>query len=339
MIKFAGKFMAKNIIKSRSTLVISLNIAIITFTSVPALALDGISRGQNIFLERGLQLQALSYICQNPSSIPFNPTRWEESNFTTIDIWDPFGYPVDLMQQSAPGIPWSTDNKYRGGDLYPVDLPYASSLVQVKFDDEQDITDPTYLQFLQSSMQSMNEKYPHVLTATNQYGGAHEIYEILNYMQFAKPDMLQFDTYPFDGQPRYSARTSRVGDLQCYYRDLASYRICAMAGNDGTGAKPIPFGVYTQTYILDGHMVSESENRFGSFSAWAFGAKMTEAFYYDRYIDESVSPLLFTVPGTDNPTPQFYMQAETNRQSLNIGPALVRLQTTDVRMKNGANSC
>ena len=38
---------------------------------------------------------------------------------------------------------------------------------------------------------------------------------------------------------------------------------------------------------------------------------------------------------TDNPTPQFYQVAETNRQSLNLGPGLVRLISTDARMKMG----
>jgi hypothetical protein len=44
---------------------------------------------------------------------------------------------------------------------------------------------------------------------------------------------------------------------------------------------------------------------------------------------------MFNGDGTDSPTATFDHLAETNRQSLNLGPALVRLITTDTRMIMG----
>jgi hypothetical protein len=63
---------------------------------------------------------------------------------------------------------------------------------------------------------------------------------------------------------------------------------------------------------------------------------VVNSFVYDNpQHDSLVVPVLFSGNGTASPTPQFYQVAETNRQSLNLGPALVRLISTDVRMKMG----
>ena len=93
----------------------------------------------------------------------------------------------------------------------------------------------------------------------------------------------------------------------------------------------------TQTYTKEGsleHVVSESEIRLNSFAGWAFGCKLSANFLY-QCRDVSCETVLFTGNGTSNPTPQFYQLAETNRISQNLGPALVRLISTDARMKMG----
>jgi hypothetical protein len=154
------------------------------------------------------------------------------------------------------------------------------------------------------------------------------------YMRRVQPDMLCFDTYPFNGNVAGGSPTA-------LYRDMQKYRLLGMAGNDGTGAKPVPVGLYTQTFTYSGvnnHIVSESEIRLNNFSAWAFGYKFADSFVYEASdADSSVTPVMFSGGGTASPTAQFYQVAETNRQSRNLGPALVRLINTSVQIKLGSH--
>jgi hypothetical protein len=150
-------------------------------------------------------------------------------------------------------------------------------------------------------------------------------------MQIAQPDMLMFDTYPFNGN-------LTGGSPTMFYEYMQKYRLLGLAGNDGTGAHPIPCALFTQNYTGEGmsHVTSESEVRLNEFAAWSFGYKFICAFLYGNpnYLDTITT--LFSNNGNDNyPTAQFYRVAETNRQSRNLGPALVRLISTDVRMVMG----
>ena len=139
--------------------------------------------------------------------------------------------------------------------------------------------------------------------------------------------MLCFDTYPFGGDVTGGSPTG-------YYADMQEYRKLGMAGNDGTGTRPIPVGFWTQT-VDKNHTVSESEIRLNNYSGWAFGYKFASAFLYQN---PTATRILFSDQGTNNPTPQFYQVAETNRQSLNLGPALVRLVSTGLCMKMGRHT-
>jgi hypothetical protein len=72
------------------------------------------------------------------------------------------------------------------------------------------------------------------------------------------------------------------------------------------------------------------------FAGWAFGYKFLDAHLYSNPNYKDSNTVLFSNNGNDNyPTAQFYQVAETNRQSRNLGPALVRLISTDVRMIMG----
>ncbi|MCH2131866.1 MAG: hypothetical protein MK179_22215, partial [Pirellulaceae bacterium] len=63
-------------------------------------------------------------------------------------------------------------------------------------------------------------------------------------------------------------------------------------------------------------------------------AKVKTNFIYD-WRASHLLPVLFNGQGTNSPTPLFHQVVETNRQSLNLGPALVRLVSTDVRFIDG----
>ena len=100
----------------------------------------------------------------------------------------------------------------------------------------------------------------------------------------------------------------------------------------------MPVGTYTQTFTYDGvlnHIVSESEVRLNNFAAWAFGCKLVCSYFYENRQTTIESSVMFDEDGTKNPTPVFYYVAETNRQSLNLGPALIRLKSHQVAMKMG----
>ena len=295
--------------------------------------------GHRVLVDRGLQLGALAFPDKTGS---FDETRWAESNFTTPDLQYPAYNPV-VMPPTPPGIPWSRwlhpENLDQLGfdpsnaELLPAEEPYASNLIRLQLKDEQDITDPAELATLKAAVGSLRAKYPDVVLHTNQGGGQHTVAELQNYMQQVRPDMLMFDTYPYDGNVVGGSPT----DL---YADLEKYRGLALAGNDGTGTEPIPFGRYIQTFtresVQNNHIVSESEIRLDQFSTWAFGAKLTDAFFYDSPQEGlGLTPVLFNGNGTGSPTLQFTQVAEANRQSLNLGTALVRLISTDVRMKMG----
>jgi hypothetical protein len=134
------------------------------------------------------------------------------------------------------------------------------------------------------------------------------------------------------------------------YRMLSTYRKLGLAGNDGTGREPIPFGHWIQSFNMKrdngpqsqafGYRMSESELRLDQFAGWAFGAKVATAFVYD---DPQGDPLITTFlldgpgPGA-KPTKSFYEMAKANRESRNLGPALIALHSTDVRMVKGPST-
>ena len=287
----------------------------------------GLDRGHRVLVERGLQLQAWAY----PGTTGyFDLVRWGESNFTTVGL---SGGGYGGVLPGPPGIPW-TRIMYLGGG-YPADLddvdispgehPYLSNLINLQVNDEQEINDPAELAQLAKIFANVRSLYPDVIMHTNQSGRQFSIGDLRNYMQQTQPDMLMFDDYPFtlDIHP--------FGIPPWIYGAMAKYRMLGLEGNDGTGNRPIPVGQYTQTYV-PGHIVSESEIRLNNFSSWAFGFKLVQSFIYDSNNGAGPLPAMFKGDGTKNPTPQFYYVAETNRQSLNLGPALVRLISTDVHV-------
>jgi hypothetical protein len=319
-----------------------------------ASALEGLSRGHNTLLQRGLQIQTLSFpgitpAGRNTGTAAFDPARWVESNFTAIHIWArTYGdaYPAAYLP-AAPGIPWGmTDYTYDVqayqadpvlvGNIEPTAYPYSSSLVSYQYGDEQNIADAIELAAVKAAMALFRVNQPNAIVYTNQWAGQASTAAMQNYMRQAQPDMLSFDAYPFNGSVVGGSPTA-------LYSELQRYRKLGLAGNDGTGSQPILTGLYTQTFTsagLNNHVVSESEIRLNQFSAWAFGYKFADSFVYERPLhDTTVTPVLFSDSGntTNSPTAQFYQAAETNRQSLNLGPALVRLISTDVRIKLGSH--
>src|SRR6185503_18169127 len=142
---------------------------------------------------------------------------------------------------------------------------------------------------------------------------------VATYMRESQPDMLVMDCYLW-----------RIGNIEGtghLLSDLQRYRRFALLGNDGSGKRPIPYGVFPQVFHGEGKWrdPSESELRMNHFAAWALGYTVTFVFTYNYG-----STGLFVGADTNRPTPMYHQLKEINRQGRNLGPALVRLVSNDV---------
>jgi len=288
-----------------------------------------LSRGHRILIERGLQLEATAHPDVTGN---FDPARWAESNFTTALFTAASMTPFNATNYPpAPGMPWSKiQYNVHTNLLFAGEDAYVPSLIRNQLGDEQDITVQANLDQAKDDFDRFHLEYPNVMVNTSQSAIVWTDAEMRNYMQFAGPDLLMSHRYDMSGDG--GSRTN-------FYEALAKYRMLSLEGNDGTGAEPIPFGFYIGTYNTvsnPGPLYSESQIRVKNFAPWAFGSKLLNSYVYEyRDSEHFFTSMFFNGPGTTSPTPQFYYAAETNRQSLNLGPALVRLISTDLHMDMG----
>jgi hypothetical protein len=292
-------------------------------------AMAKLSRGHYLLIEKGLQIQALVYprLEDNFAEVGLNLTQFAESNFTTVNFAR--NADVDLYLGDAVTSPcWS---RWAGltvlGDN---EIPYLDKMISVQYGDEWDVTVSEPQQIFSNWLSNMHNLYPDVILFTNQYGNQLSFEDLQTYMQATGPDLVCFDTYTFDGNLSGGSPTR-------LYNDMQKYRRLGLAGNDGTGAKPIPYALYTQTYINNNHTLSESEMYLNEFAAWAFGYKFITVYTYDAPASAYAgSSILFSGVGDGTPiTEKLNQIAEVNRQSLNLGSTLVRLLSTNVRMIMG----
>ena len=273
-----------------------------------------LSRGHQILIEKGFQVQAL--VASVPGGL--SDARWAESNFTSPML-------VGGITADSPPASGGLFGRFNlGVSSTPLMAGEdASQLLNLQFRDEQPLN-AANIQEAATVLSQWRSQYPQTLGFTNQYGYQELPATLRSYMQQAQPDMLMFDTYPFTG-------TIPNGGYHSWYRHLDKYRMLGLEGNDGTGNQPIPTGVFLQTWMPNDYVLSESEIRLNQFSAWAFGNKLATAFFYaDSEAFSGLQSAMFGGPGDQNPTPTFYQIAETNRQSVHLGPSLVRLVSTDV---------
>jgi len=293
----------------------------------PALLGAGpLDKGHRILLARGLQIQA--QVFWRPTG-RFDLARWRKANFTTVN-WQ---YSANLgMLGPAPGVPWGrwTDNEGRYDAPTGAERPYLPNFVSLQLSDEQNLNDPAVRAAAEDWFRRAQKNFPDTLLFTNQANSRVSEANMRLYMKTCRPDMLCFDTYPF-GRPRLTS--PRWGSPTVLYQDMAIYRKLALEGNDGTGRRPIPYGMYIQTFMFKPkwkRFPSESEMRVNQFAAWTFGMKFLAAFTYNAPMSKGISSNLFKGAGDSTPTGAFYQIAEINRQGRNLGNSLVRLLSTNV---------
>jgi hypothetical protein len=289
---------------------------------------DEVTPGHRILIKKGLQIQAQHFPAYEDTSVevPLNLDRFAESNFTTVN----FGYDPTYIGVShlgdAPGIPWGRWAN-QAMDIREDEWPYLSNMINFQYyDDAVDISNSTTLHAMKVWFENNRKRYPDVINNAD-VGGTKA------YVIAAQPDMLMTNSYPFENG------NLTGGSPTAWYASLQNLRLVGLAGLDGTGSQPIPYAYYLETYIRVGHTVSESEIRLNQFGLWAFGYKFASAFTYtDSHSTSENKSALFSSKDDSVPTNAFYQIAETNRQSRNLGPALVRLLSTDVRMIMGQHT-
>lgn len=314
--------------------VASLCIFAIGHAAPDAAGANTLGRGRQLLLNQGLQLQ--SFVYPYPDGSLIDVPLWRSANFTTFDI-NQWSSPA-LLSQLPAGTTWSRSyaiyypyTKYVSAD----ELPYANKLAMYLYEDEMSdaqLSDPARLSDMAATYADWRLRYPNAMVGSNFTATMPNAANLTNYMQVAKPDLLMFDYYPGD----YDFSTVERNN---WYSGMQRYRTAGLAGNDGTGTTPLAYGQYLRLYrtaTTIEPIPTESFVRLQQNASWAFGYTFANAFMYGSYSNAGVYSTMFTTADDSTPNAVFNYVKETNRQSRNLGPALVRLASTDVQMIQGS---
>lgn len=305
-------------------------------------ALSDLDRGHRLLLERGLQLQALIL-----DTGPLDLSTWADSNFTTANLW---ALPNMVTLGAAPGIPWA---RWFGGhevdvnpDLSPAEQPYLSNLVSVQLGDEQDLNNTEARQRTVDAFDFWRANYPGTIHMLSQQLKYMDV--LAPHMDAIQPDLVAGGSYRQNNQEIFLGEPiRRGGSPQKMYKEMLSLRAVCLEGHAGSASQPIPYGVFTQLFYQSSDsdyakIVSESQMRLQAMASWAAGCKWTCGFIYNNVPGPGgphASDLLPVIFGEGGdwyaPTDRFAIIRQLNFESLNLGPALLRLLSTDVRMVRG----
>ena len=312
---------------------VSVSCALIFWCFTRSATAADLSLGRQIILDRGLQIQSLGFVDSTPLA-PTSYSQWANANFTTFSSW----YDTNSEKKLVWTMPWSrwmrTDgtNPLTNNEMNQ----HLDELVSLQYGDElnQDLTgsiDATTLSTMASTYASWHSLYGNNFLAHTNFGANNasktmSASGLASYMAATNPDMLLFDAYP-----------RHFVTLTTWYTEMQKYRVAGLAGIDGTGNKPIPYGQYLDLYrtSYSASVPEESFVRMQESVSWAFGYTFVTAFVYNKPNNATVFPALFASDGDSNPTAVLGYVAEANRQGRNLGPALTRLTSTDIRMIPG----
>jgi len=281
-----------------------------------------VSKGHQILLKRGFQIQGLSINYDN-----FHLETFSNANYTAVTwLWD-----SDTSQHgSAPGFPWA---KWVGDEskMPPQgnETNFMSQLVALQLADEWNLNDDATRTRLVNWFSAVRNNFPNTILYHNSFGGQVGDTQLGDFYTRAHPDMLCFDTYPWHSDYDIN-RTNHTGAIVGgtpvhWYSELRRYREHARVAN-------IPFAIYRQTFHAvqdyDSQIFrdpSPSELRLNTFAALAFNAKMLIDFTYNTGASS-----LFTGPGGDSfPNALYTELQDANRRARNLGRALVCLKPVD----------
>lgn len=283
-----------------------------------------LTRGYRVLSEWGLSLQAWD----NFMGAYTDAATWEASNLTT-----PWGTQnIDAFPDQPFGLIGSgSDLPSEIAEIY---APYVDRLTTIQLGDEDYFSE----EWLEENGNFIRESWlylPSAVVHTNHWIGQIYGEEMERWVQEGRPDLLTWDTYHF-----YGSSYPGMGE-PFMLSNLQLYRQFALAGYDGEGNQPIPFGQYAQAFeTTPGYSLSESELRLYAFGTWTFGGRWLNLFAWNSWwVGGASSYILFdTFPNSD-PTPSFYEYADAMGESRHLSPALSALFSTDVVIVPGSHSC
>lgn len=251
----------------------------------------------------------------------FHLGTYSNANYSTINwLWDS----NPALHGPAPGYPWSRW-VYSETNMPPQgsEAPYLDQLVSLQLADEWDLNTDAVRTRAVNWFNAVRTNWPNTILYGNNWGGQVLDAPLADFIARAQPDMLCFDTYPW--QSVYTPNHDGApigGPPSAWYRELRRYRAWATTFN-------IPYAAYRQTFhaVQDYNSTvyrdpSPSELRLNTFAALAFDAKGLIDFTYNTGASS-----LFTSPGGDTYTNLLYgEQADINRRARNLGRALLRLR-------------
>lgn len=293
-----------------------------------------VSKGHQILLNRGLQLQGLS---QDDCYLHLD--TYSNANYTSIHwVNSPGAHSSrpDWMG-AAPGFAWSrwaADETQMPPQITPYggdETPYLSQLLALQLGDEWNLNDLTTRNRLVDWFNLVRTNWPNTILYHNNWGSQIGDAELAEFYTRAQPDLLCFDTYPWQAvwdinQPDHIG-AAIAGPPTGWYGDLRRYR-------DHAKGAGIPLGLYRQTFHAvqdyDQHVFrdpSQSELRLSTFAALAFNAKFLTDFIYNTGA-ASLFTKTFNGSGDSviNATNGLYAEmTDINKRAQNFGRALLQL--------------
>jgi hypothetical protein len=295
----------------------------------------GLSRGQRVLIDKGLQQQAWITTDQTGRYFP-SAQEWNNIHFTAPTYYEAPMY-NKAFHDALPGSQWSLAKAPFAGHLVsgPTSQEHflneqqranLSNLVSMQFGDEEDFS-ASVVKNLKSWFDLSRKLYPNVIVDSNQWAGQWNTDQLRSYTRAAKPDLLAYDYYYFDSFDQYPG-----GSAKGMYDHINNYRTVALEGFDGTGRSPIAFGQYTQGFKSGkDYIPSESELNIVSFATWTMGGKWVSLFRWEK--DNGNTFIFHDKDGNLSKT--YYQFAEMAKQGNAIGDYLVRLNSRDVRIIPG----
>ncbi len=276
-----------------------------------------LSKGYQVLLNRGLQLQAM-----DEWDDYFHLDTYTNANYTSINwIFTPN---LGLMG-TPPGFPWSRwVSASANMPPQPGEAPFLSQLIALQLGDEWNLNDDPTRNNLIAWFDSVRSYWPNTLLYHNNYSGQVSDSALGDFITRAHPDMISFDQYPFLSD--YTTRIPISGPFTSWYSELRRYRQWSI----NTG---IPFGTYLQTFHAvqdyDQHVYrypSASEMRLNTSAALAFNAKVLIGFTYNTGATVLFDILPNGYSGDLYTNALYGEQTDINRRARNLGRALVCLK-------------
>lgn len=299
----------------------------------------GLSRGQRVLIDKGLQQQAWITTDQTGRYFP-TADEWKNIHFTAPTYYEAPMY-NQTFHDALPDSQWSlakapfaehlvggpTSQEHFLNEQQRANL---TNLVSMQFGDEEDFN-ASVVKSLKGWFDLSRKLYPDVIVHSNQYAGQWKTEQLRAYTRAAKPDLLTYDWYYFDRNDQHPG-----GSAKEIYDDINKFRTIALEGYDGTGRSPIAFGQYTQGFTSgEDYVPSESELNIVSYATWTMGGKWLNLFRWEKDDGkDDINPYIF-YDNNGNLTPSYDQYAEIVKQGDALGDYLVRLNSTDVRIIPG----